>query len=100
MARDNQDEIIIIIDENIGLNSEEFEPGFPRFEIVYYSKYGIEDIDGWTFNQRHNMIDEVKDGYVSNQISNLYDEENPITKVELFYVEEDNTEGQLIQILY
>jgi hypothetical protein len=102
MARDKQTEINITFDENLVNN---YEPRYPQFQIVYYiineeGELEYNDYDYWFISQKDIMIEEIKDGYVENSIFQELDEDYPIVKVVLFYVENNMEDGREIQVLY
>ncbi len=103
MARDKQTEINITFDEDLIENY--YIPEYPRFEICYYieneeGELQYSDYDSWIIEERNTMIEEIKDGYIENVIIHELDEEFPIVKVVLEYVEDSRNGGQEIQVLY
>ena len=104
MARDTPTtEINITFDETLVNNY--CEPEYPRFEINYYieneeGRLDFDDVDSWLFSQKNEMIDEIEDGYVSNKIYQELNEDCPIVKVVLLYVESSMYDGEEVQVLY
>ena len=107
MSRDKQTEINITFDENLVNNIYDLNylPEYPQFRIVYYiineeGELEYNDYDYWVISQKDIMIEEIADGYVENSIFQELDEDYPIVKVVLFYLEDNMEDGREIQVLY
>ena len=104
MARDTPTtEINITFDKNLIENY--YIPEYPRFEICYYieneeGNLELSDYDSWIIEDRNIMIEEIEDGYVENLIIHELDEEFPIVKVVLLYVDNKMYDGEEVQVLY